>query len=92
MTTAEKKNGAPTDGAAHEQVNNLTERFIGPARKAGSLYVDAYEKAVNRAIDLQLNVAGLTRQEWLKSLVEEQADLARDLTESYTTAARSLLK
>ena len=62
------------------------------ARKAGSLYVDSYEKAVDRAIELELKVAGMTQQEWLKSLLEAQADFAREIAGSYTTTARSLLK
>jgi len=37
-------------------------------------------------------VASLSQQEWLKSLIEAQADYARGLTESYTTTARTLLK
>jgi len=34
----------------------------------------------------------LTQQQWLKNLIEAQADFARELTESYTSAARGLLK
>ena len=54
--------------------------------------MDNYEKAVNRAIDLELKVAGLTQQEWVKNLIEAQADFARELTESYVTTARGVLK
>ena len=31
-------------------------------------------------------------EEWIKSLIEAQVDITRELTSSYTTAARSLLK
>jgi len=65
---------------------------LATARKAGNLYVDSYEKTVGSAIELERKVAGLTRQEWLKSLLEAQADFASELTHSYTSAARALLR
>ncbi len=92
MANTQTKNGAPTFDAAFEQVKELNEQVIAAGRNVGNLYVDSYEKAVNRAVDLQLKVAGLTQQEWLKSLIEAQADFTREVAESYTTAARSLLK
>lgn len=92
MATTQAKNGAPPIDAAFEQVKDLNEQFLAATRKAGTLYVDAYEKAVDRGIELELKVAGLTQQEWLKSLIEAQAEFTRELAESYTTAARSLLK
>jgi phage-related minor tail protein len=92
MATTESKNSAPTIDAAFEQVKDLNEQFLSAARKAGNLYVDSYEKAVDRAIDFERKVAGLTQQEWLKTLIDAQADFARELAESYTTAARTLLK
>lgn len=92
MATTHTKNGAPTVDAAFEQVKELNEQFLSAARKAGTLYVDSYEKAVDRAIDFERKVAGLTQQEWLKTLIEAQTDFARELADSYTTAARTLLK
>jgi hypothetical protein len=92
MATTQTKNSAPTFDAAFEQVKELNEQFLSAARKAGNLYVDSYEKAVDRAIDLERRVAGVTQQEWLKTLIEAQTDFAREIAESYTTAARTLLK
>jgi hypothetical protein len=92
MSTTQTKNGAPPMDAAFEQVKDLNEQFLTAARKAGNQYLDSYEKAVDRAIELEVKLAGLTQQEWLKSLIETQADLAREVTSSYTTAARTLLK
>ncbi len=34
----------------------------------------------------------MTQQEWLKSMIETQTEFARELTNSYATTARSLLK
>jgi hypothetical protein len=83
---------APNVDAAFEQVKDLNEQFLAAARKAGNIAVDSYEKTVKRAIDFEVKVASLSQQEWLKSLIEAQADYARGLTESYTTTARTLLK
>jgi hypothetical protein len=92
MATTQVKNGTPAIDAAFEQVKELNEQMLAAARKAGNLYVDSYEKAVDRTIELELKIAGLSRQEWLKNVTEARAELARELTDSYTTAARSLLK
>jgi hypothetical protein len=92
MATTQAKNNTASIDAAFDQFGELNEQFLGTARKAGNLYVDSYEKAVGSAIELERKVAGLTHQEWLKSLLEAQADFASELAHSYTSAARALLK
>jgi hypothetical protein len=92
MATTQTNNGAPAFDAAFEQFKDLNEQVLAAARKAGNLYLDSYEKAVDRTIELELKVAGLTQQEWLKNLIEARADFAREFAGSYTSAARSLLK
>jgi hypothetical protein len=82
----------PNIETAFEQVKELNEQFLATARKAGNLYLDAYEKAVDRTVDLEQKLAGITQQEWLRSIIEAQADVTRELASSYTTVARSLLK
>jgi hypothetical protein len=92
MATTQTKSSAPNFDTAFAQVKDFNEQFLSAARKAGNLYVDSYEKAVDRAIDFERKVAGVTQQEWLKSLIEAQTDFAREFAESYATAARTLLK
>jgi hypothetical protein len=92
MASTETKTGAPTVDAAFEQVKGFNEQFLGAARQAGTLYLDAYEKAIEQTIELQLKVASMTQQEWLKNLIEKQADVTREVASSYTNTARSLLK
>jgi hypothetical protein len=92
MATTQTKNGGPAAEAAFAQVKDLNEQFLSAARKAGTMYLDSYEKAVDRTIELELKFAGLTQQEWLKDLVETQTKLARELTSTYTSTARSLLQ
>ena len=92
MASTETKNGAPTVGAAFEQVKDLNGQFLGAGRQVGTLYLDAYEKGIEQTIELQLKIASMTQQEWLKDLIEKQADVTREVTSSYTSTARSLLK
>ena len=92
MATTQKQNTTqPTFETAFEQVKEINEQLLDAGRKASVQYLDSYEKTVDRAIDVELKLAGLTQQEWLKTLVEGQAEITRELTEAYTKAARSLL-
>jgi hypothetical protein len=91
-TTTSPNTGIPTFDTAFEQVKDSSEQVLAATRKAGNLYLDTYEKAVDRTTELQLKLAGLTQQEWLKSLIEAQVDLTKELTSSYTATARSFLK
>jgi hypothetical protein len=92
MATTNTKSGIASFDAAFDQAKDSGEQFLAAARKAGNLYVDSYETAVDRAIELQLKVAGMTQQEWLKSLIEAQVDFTREVSQTYTTTARGLLK
>ena len=88
MATTQSKSGEH----AFDQFRDLNDQWLAAARKAGNTYLDSYEKAVERATDLELRFAGMSQQEWLKSLVETQVDITRELSSSYTTAARTFLK
>ncbi len=89
-TTA--KNGTPPMDEAFTQIKDLNEQFLAASRKAGNLYLDSYENAVDHAIDLEVKLAGLSQQEWLKTVIEAQAEIARELSTTYATTVRSLLK
>lgn len=91
MPTDQTNFEAPID-TAFEQAKDLSEQVLAASRKAGNLYLDSYEKAVDRAVELELKFAGATQQDWLKSLLQAQADFTRELADSYTSTARSLLK
>jgi DNA-binding ferritin-like protein len=73
------------------QLEELSEQLLETARKAGTRALDSYEQAVERAIALERKLAGTSRQDWLKQLIESHADLSHELTKAYTTAARTLL-
>ncbi len=92
MASNHTTSGTRSFDAAFQHVQDASDQFLAAARRAGTLYVDSYEKAVDRAIGLELSLAEQTQQEWLKGLIEAQADIARELTSTYTAAARSVLK
>jgi hypothetical protein len=91
MATTQTKSTTPID-SIFERAGEAQEQFTAAARKAGTAYLDSYEKVVDRAIDLELKLAGTTQQEWIKSIAESQADFARELTSTYTNTARTFLK
>jgi hypothetical protein len=92
MATTQSRTGTQPFDTAFDQAKETGEQVLAAARKAGSVYLDSYEKVVDRAIELELKFAGMTQQDWIKGLVETQADFTREVTNSYTSTARSLLK
>jgi hypothetical protein len=82
----------PPIDAAYEQFKDLGDRFTQAAREAGVLYVETVEKAVDRTAELEIKLAEATQQEWLESLIKAHAKVVREVGDSYTSAARSLLK
>jgi len=92
MATTQARGTPPTVDPAFRGVKDLNEQFLTAARKAGNLYLHSYEKAIEGAIEFELALARQTEHEWLKSVIESQAEMAREVTRSYTSAARSLLK
>ena len=50
-------------------------------------------RAVQHTVALhELKFAGASKQDWVRSAVETQTGIARQLSSSYTSTARSLLK
>jgi hypothetical protein len=85
MASTETKTQAPSFESAFEQLREQSEQFLTASRKAANLYLDAYEKAVERTFDLENKFATLTKQEWLQNVIEAQADLQKEMVASYRT-------
>ncbi|HEX3978746.1 MAG TPA: hypothetical protein VHW96_20915 [Solirubrobacteraceae bacterium] len=92
MATTQTRNSTPSIDGVFERAGEAQEQFAAAARKAGNAYLDSYEKVVDRAIELELKLAGTTQQDWIKSIAETQADFTRELASTYTSTARTLLK
>lgn len=92
MTANQAQNGAPTLETALKQVKELNDQFVKSAQQAGKLYLESYEWAVDRTIDFEHRLADLSQQEWLKDVIDAQTEIAREFSNSYATAVRSVLK
>ncbi|HLI60335.1 MAG TPA: hypothetical protein VKV21_11795 [Solirubrobacteraceae bacterium] len=92
MATSTQSKTTPSLDGLFERTSDAQEQLVAAARKAGNAYLDSYEKAVDRAIELELRLVDTTRQEWLKSIVAAQTDFAREISQTYTSTARTLLK
>ncbi len=90
-TATQTKTTEPVE-AAFDQLKELGDRFTQAAREAGVLYVEAYEKAVDRATELETKLADATQQEWLEQLIHSHVKFVREISGSYASTARSLLK
>jgi hypothetical protein len=78
--------------AAAERIRDLNERILESSKKAGSVYVDLYEKTLHSIADYQEKVGTQSDAEWVSTIANAQADFTRQLADAYTSSARSLLK
>jgi hypothetical protein len=94
MATATKNKQAADHGvdAAAERIREVNERIIESSRKAGTTYLDLYEKTLNSIADYQDKVGEQSQVEWVTTIANSQANFTRELAGAYTSAARSLLK
>ena len=77
--------------AAAERVAELNEKAVANGKKAGAALLETYEKAVVSFTESYEKAAGTTKVDWLVSAAAAQADLTRDVTKTYTSAARELV-
>lgn len=91
-TATDTKKATQSFDTAFEQMREAGDQAFANARKLGNQYLDLYEQQADRAIDLERKLAGSTQQEWMSSMITAHADLARELTDTYTSTARGLLK
>ncbi len=78
--------------AAAERVRDLNERIIESTKKAGNVYLDMYERTLHSIADYQEKVGKDSNVDWVKTITDAQANFTRELTEAYTSSARSMLK
>jgi hypothetical protein len=77
--------------SAAERVAELNEKAVTNGKKAGTVYLNSYEKAVLSIADSYEKAAGATKVEWLAGVATAQADFAREVTKSSVGAARALV-
>jgi hypothetical protein len=77
--------------AAAERVGELNERLIKASKRAGSCYLDGYDKLVGNVTKYQQKLADQSNNETVQTIVSTQVDLTRQLTSAYTSAAREII-
>ena len=86
MATATKTNDFT------DRIAQANEQLLETGRKAGLAIVDSYEKGWKGVADLQEKVGDESRIEWVSALTHAQARFTRELTDAYTSTARSLFR
>jgi hypothetical protein len=83
-----------TDAAKEtvERIRELNERIIDSARKAGSSYLDIYERTLGTIAGYQEELANATPIDWLQRVIDAQATFTREIGTLYASTARELIK
>jgi hypothetical protein len=82
----------PTVEEVTDRIRGLNERLIESSKAAGNVTLDAYEKTLQSLVEFEENVASASQLDWLSALAKTHAKFITDVSASYTTAARELLK
>jgi hypothetical protein len=73
------------------RIAELNEKAVANSRKAGAAYLTSYENAVLSLADSYEKAAGATRVQWVSTVAAAQADLTREVTKAYASAAREFV-
>jgi hypothetical protein len=77
---------------AARRVKELSDRLIEITKKNGISWLEAYEKTLNRMLELQARAAAATQIEWINTLAETNADFMREMSAAYFQTVRDQLK
>jgi hypothetical protein len=93
-TTTRPKPGSPEARveAAANRVRKLNEQIIETGKQAGETTLTSYEKFLKSIASSLERGPGKSDVEWISSLATAQAKFIRDVTTSFTKAARKRLK
>jgi hypothetical protein len=78
--------------AVAQRLRKLNERIIEAGRDAGETTLTNYEKALKTIASTLEKGPGSSDVEWVANLATAQAKFIRDVTTSWTSAARKVLK
>jgi hypothetical protein len=93
MTTQTKSNPlSDSIETANERVSEFNAKAFESSKKAGSVLLDSYEKTVIALADSYAKAAHTTNIDWFVNVADAQADFTRDVTKSYASAARTLVR
>jgi hypothetical protein len=97
MATTKTANtiAAPFDidfDANAERIRELNDKVLTAAKQTGAVSIDTYEQAVHTMLDFGQKAADSTKVDWISALAKSQASIINEVTNTYTQAARDLLK
>ena len=97
MTTTKAASAiaAPFDidfDASAERMRELNDKVLTAAKQAGAVSLDTYEQTLNTMLDFSQKAADSTKVDWVSALAKSQASIISEFTNTYTKAARDLLK
>ncbi len=101
MVTSTKQKDTTTTPTAFEmpsieesaqQMRDLHERIIESSKSATLTALDTFEKALQSVGDLEQKAASATQLDWVSAAATSHAKFMADVSASYTTAVRDLLK
>jgi hypothetical protein len=75
-----------------KRIRDLNEQVIEASKKAGSVSLDAYEKALSSLVQFEEKAASATQLEWVSAVASTHATFISDVSSAYIKAARELLK
>lgn len=78
--------------AVAKRLRTLNERIIEAGKDAGETTLASYEKALKSIANTIQRGPGSSEVEWVSNLATAQAKFIRDVTASWTAAARKALK
>ena len=74
------------------RVRKLNERIIEAGKQTGETTLSSYEKALKAIAGAVERGPGTSDIDWISHLATTQAKFIRDVTQTWTSAARDMLK
>lgn len=85
-------NFAPDIEAAAERIKKTSDRVLELSKENGLAWLEAYEKMLNGVLKLEEETAKDLGADWINTLVTTQADVVREMSGAFLTAAKDRLK
>jgi hypothetical protein len=92
MATQTKTQAEKDIDQATQRIRDLNEQVLDFGRKAGTGFLEAYEKNLQTFADYQDKVADQSKVDWIANVARAQANFTREITRVYTSTARDLIK
>jgi hypothetical protein len=75
-----------------ERVREYNDKAVDASKKLSGTFIDSYEKYALTLADASQKAGAATNVGWISTAASAQAEVTRELTKAYASAARELLK